>query len=737
MLRKIQATRFTNCAGRALAGLLPPVAGISRVTPKHNVQIAFCIFKYFPHGGIQRDLLKLCRECRARGMRVRIYTMHWLEPAGEPQGRRRGHGQAGQVHWHPQQEKTAEIGGLEICLAPVRALSRHRRYERFADSVLKDLSHRPVDLVVGMNKMPGLDVYYAGDSCYQEKAQAQRPFLYRLLPRYRSFLGSEKAVFDPAGRTEILTIAPTQAPVFQRHYRTPRERFHPLPPGIERDRAAPPNRQAERTRMREALGLAEPDRLLLFVGSGFIIKGLERVLRGLSALPPELLNRTRLFVLGDDKTNRFVRMARRLALGERVHFLGGRNDVPDFLLAGDGLVLPALDETAGMVILEAMIAGLPALVTENCGYASHLREAGAGLVTPLPFRQQTFNRQLVELLSSRERKRWSKNGLAVAHNESIYQMASKAVDLLERFAQTPMRPSKAARRAAWQRVEKPAVDTPMAVATKLFVGQNFDGPSSPQQLLAWAESVEGEVHRRAHGRLTKRVLLDRKAYFLKYHSGVGYLEILKNAGLGKRPVLGADNEFHACRYLERRGIAAPRVVAFAATGSDPARRRSLILCEELTGFVSLETIIDQWHTKAPHPQMLGRLVAGVARFVRQLHSAGVVHRDLYICHLWLHTDAWATGEVRLAVIDLHRARRLDPIPDYWRKRDLAALLFSILDAPLHRHARLRFLRIYSGCPLREALTTRSTFWQSVHRRALRLYRKGAGKGLNLREHRVK
>ena len=139
-------------------------------------------------------------------------------------------------------------------------------------------------------------------------------------------------------------------------------------------------------------------------------------------------------MLGDDNADGFARMARRLGVAERVRFLGGRNDVPEFLLAGDGLVLPAFDETAGMVILEAMIAGLPALVTRNCGYSSYVEDAQAGLLTPVPFRQEVFDEQLGELLTSPERERWSENGRAVAADGNIYRMVPTAVDLFERFA---------------------------------------------------------------------------------------------------------------------------------------------------------------------------------------------------------------------------------------------------------------------------------------------------------------
>lgn len=375
------------------------------------MRVAFAIFKCFPHGGVARDLRKLAAECLARGHAVRIYAMIWQ---GQP--------------W----------AGVELVNLPMPGLRGHVRQRCFAAAVARHLSANPVDLVVGMNKMPGIDVYYAGDSCFLAKAHTQRPWIYRLTPRYRHFAAFERAVFAAAGKTRILSISPRERDIYTTTHGTPAHRFHPLPPGLEPDRGEADDNAA--SAVRRELGVASNELLLLFVGSGFVKKGLDRALRGLAALPESLRPRTLFCIAGADRAKRFRRLARRLGVVHRVRFLGGRDDIPALLRAADGLVLPAYDENTGTVILESAIAGLPALVTANCGYAAYVAEHNTGIVTPTPFDQTRFNADLERLLTSAEREAWAENGRALARQDSLTAMPAAAVDLLERFAEEPERP---------------------------------------------------------------------------------------------------------------------------------------------------------------------------------------------------------------------------------------------------------------------------------------------------------
>lgn len=242
---------------------------------------------------------------------------------------------------------------------------------------------------------------------------------------------------------------------------------------------------------------------------------------------------------------------------------------------------------------------------------------------------------------------------------------------------------------------------------------------------AWA--LSGEVVRSVAGRETVRVVLAGSTYYLKRHRGVGHREIWKNRLVGKHPVTGARNEFEACRHLQSQGLTAPTVAAFGENDRPLAHRSSFVLCDALTGYDDLETLTLGWPQEPPEPLLKRRLVMRLARFARRFHDAGLVHRDFYLCHLLAHRDPSVT---ELAVLDLHRALRFRKVPDRWRRRDLAALLFSTLDLPVSRLSWLRFVRAYSGRPLKDVFREEGRFWEGVYRRALKLYRKGQRKGIS-------
>lgn len=372
------------------------------------MKLAFCLFKYFPFGGLQRDFFHIAEVCRNRGHEIHVFTMKW----------------------------EGEIPpDFDISVISAGGLTNHTRCRNFSKKVCDCLKKGRFDLALGFNKMHCLDVYYAADPCYKAGLEERKSILYRTGSRYRTYAELEKAVFERASHTHILLIAPQEKAKFIAHYGTPVERFHSLPPGITGDRRLPDNAEEIRNNVRKEFGVAGDEFMLLMVGSGFATKGLDRSLAAIAGLPEKLRCKTRLFVIGKGKTKSFEKKAQTLTVADRVIFLGGRDDVPRFMVGADLLLHPARSENTGTVLIEAMASGLPVLATDICGYAFHVRDAGAGLLVPSPFRQLVCNELLRRMITSPDRALWKRQGIEYVERNDFLSMPEKAADMIESFAQ--------------------------------------------------------------------------------------------------------------------------------------------------------------------------------------------------------------------------------------------------------------------------------------------------------------
>lgn len=370
--------------------------------------VAFCLFKYFPYGGLQRDFLRIAKTVESRGHQVRVYVQSW---------------------------EGDKPDSFEIIFVPTPALTNHGQGRQFADWVHAHLAKHPADVLVGFNKMPGLDVYYAADVCYKLKVdsskQGLKGLLYRLTPRYRHFSHFEEETYGRGRKTRLMMIAQSQITDFTKYYNTEPERFVLLPPGIAPDRRYSNRPAGLGERFRRENGIAPDALMLLQVGSDFARKGVDRSIRAIAALPQDVRRRVVYITVGQDAPEKFQALAGELGVKDNVRILAGRSDVPDMLAAADVFLHPAYSENTGTVILEAVAAGVPLIVTACCGYAFHVEKSGAGLVVDEPDLQGNLNRALARLLTDDSfRAQCAANARRYADTEDLYSMPEKAADVI-------------------------------------------------------------------------------------------------------------------------------------------------------------------------------------------------------------------------------------------------------------------------------------------------------------------
>jgi len=654
------------------------------------MKLAFCTFKYFPYSGLSRDLLRVLQECHLRGHEVHVYAFAW---EGE----------------HPE--------GIQVNLLRVLPLGNHTRNASFYRQFRRKTANRQFDAVIGFNKMPGLDFYYAADSCYIAKTAPHYGPIYRLTPRYRNFYSFERAVFDVRSSTIILSISEREKSIYQQHYGTPENRFRRLPPTLDSSRKLKEPYETIRQVKRKELGVGDHQFLLLFIGSGFRTKGLDRAIRGLASLPEEIRSRSRLLVVGQGRKQEFQQLAIGLGLSGHIQFLGGREDIPEIMTAGDILVHPAYKEAAGTVLIEAIAAGLPVLATDVCGYAPHIAKAEAGIVLHSPFEQNELNEQLHDMLLSDERLRWHENGIAYGKDPRLYGMPQTVCDLIEEGVGQKC---KAVEKDDIQEMDD------AHIYLRKDLQDAFDPVSAFDQIMA----LDGEEVRSVPARRTIRFNLNQQTFYLKTHTGVGWQEILKNFLYFRMPVLGAMNEWHGIHHLNRLGIDTLTVAGCGTIGDNPASRRSFILTDEIADTISVAELCRHWQEFPPRDPDEVRykrwLIHRIARIARDLHRSGANHRDFYLCHFLLKRGDTAgkpdPEKSQLYVIDLHRMQLRKRTPVRWAVKDIAGLYFSSKDINLTSRDRYRFMEGYRSGSLREILGRDQRFWKRVHRRGENLYR---------------
>ena len=372
-------------------------------------KFAFIIERYFEFGGQQRDMLRFARAAVSRGHSVTVFTTDW------------------------QGEKPAE---LEVEIVDAKASSNHKTMRNIERFVAKLREQNRFDCIVGFSRVGGLGVYFAADAVLRERLISSGKFYRRFLPRYATYLKLERNTFSPEADTKICALSENQRKRIMTHYNTPADRIVVLKPGVNRD-AIWNSADSERTRgLRAELGISPDQIMLLTVAADFKTKGVDRSLVAIANLPGEIRDRVIYVVAGPGKVKSMQPIAEKLGIAEQVKFVGAQSKVAPFYHNADLLIHPARNENTGLTLLEAMTAGTPVLVTENCGYAHYISDANAGTVVAGEYQQAEFDRGLYELLKNADvLKMLGQNAAQFCRQADIAGMTDQFVDEIVAKAQ--------------------------------------------------------------------------------------------------------------------------------------------------------------------------------------------------------------------------------------------------------------------------------------------------------------
>ncbi|PAS95988.1 MAG: hypothetical protein BSR46_16125 [Candidatus Dactylopiibacterium carminicum] len=302
---------------------------------------------YNPFGGAERFIERALNSLGPDAVRVTLLTRKWNS---EPRP------------------------GMAVRLLRTPGLGRLLRDISFTRSVRTLIRSQVFDLVQSHERIPGCDIFRAGDGLHvswlEQRARTLGTLgrlLQRLSPWHRYILRMEARMFaHPHLRAVICNSEMVRQDVARRYPRLA-SRLHLIHNGIDLAHFHPGLRAQYRDSIREQLGVPESARVVVFVGSGFERKGVGQLL---AAMAEPGLTQAELWVIGKDKhARRFQRRAQQLGVASRVRFLGPKKDVAPYLGAADAFALPTLYDPMPNAALEALASGLPVLSSIQSGAA--------------------------------------------------------------------------------------------------------------------------------------------------------------------------------------------------------------------------------------------------------------------------------------------------------------------------------------------------------------------------------
>lgn len=649
------------------------------------MKLAFVIFRYFPFGGLQRDMLEIAQAAQASGHHVSIFCSNW------------------------QGEK---IPGIDVVEIKGSGFFNIAGVKNFIAAFQKKFRRDQFNLLVGFNKMPGLDVYFAGDSCFAHKAYSERNWLYRLAPRSCLYLAYEHAVFAETSATQIFSLVASEQKQFVRYYATQHERFHVLPPGISAAHLACKSPRAARMALCHELGLSLDTKIIMCLGSGYKTKGVDISISAFAELTKITADKIALVIVGKDDPYTYRQQAAQAGIEQQVFFLGPRSPVGDLLRAADLLLHPARKELAGNVILEAMLCGVPVVASHHCGYAHYVVEQQMGELIPAKASPTAIAQLVTEMLAVNTDV-WRKRAELFAQTSDVFSRPAVAVAALEKIASAKKNPVTG------------SVQVQSAPGQCVILRDELISEWKSQDVFSLMENMQGKIAREMKDRQTLRFEINGRGYYRKWHRGVGWQEIIKNCLQLRMPVLGASNEWNALNKLRALNIPSLIPIAYGMRGKNPARQQSFIVTRELSDVIQLDHFFEQHSVNV---KAKWRILARVAEIARELHAAGINHRDFYLCHFMLNMQLLADQnlEPETYLVDLHRAQLRPQVPERWLVKDLSGLLFSSFNLHFTRRDYLRFMRVYFAQELRAVLAEQKVLLGKITARARATYRRDFG-----------
>ena len=191
----------------------------------------------------------------------------------------------------------------------------------------------------------------------------------------------EKKLVTQGKCQKFIAVSNLTRDIFLQEYNIDPQRVTVIHPGVDLSDYATAEQKSIRTAVRKEYGFNSEEPIILFASMNFEIKGLDAIMLALARLKAQQ-HSFKLLVAGKGNVKKYTQMARKANIADNVVFTGplSKEKLIRLYLAGDMYIMLSKFDTFGMVVLEAMAAGLPVIISSNVGAKDIVQEGENGFI---------------------------------------------------------------------------------------------------------------------------------------------------------------------------------------------------------------------------------------------------------------------------------------------------------------------------------------------------------------------
>lgn len=180
---------------------------------------------------------------------------------------------------------------------------------------------------------------------------------------------------------KFIAVSKLTRDIFLQEYPINPDRVQIIHPGVHLSDYTHQNKNNVRHAVRNVLGIDNTDPVIIFASMNFEIKGLDDILLTLARLKTQN-SKFKLIVAGKGNIKKYRKMAKEMNVAGNVIFTGPvpKDKLTDLYLASDLYIMLSKFDTFGMVVLEAMAAGLPVIISSRVGAKDLVQEGKNGFI---------------------------------------------------------------------------------------------------------------------------------------------------------------------------------------------------------------------------------------------------------------------------------------------------------------------------------------------------------------------